>query len=191
MWRIDSLSKAVYLTFDDGPVPECTPQVLDILARYDVKATFFMVGENAVRYPDIVDRVRREGHSIGNHTYHHLKGFRVCTDTYLQNIRLADQVLQTRLFRPPYGRIRYGERKAVRQAGYSIFLWDVLTHDYNANYTPARIFDIVRCYTRSGSIITFHDSIKTQERLFTALPDIIEWLQDEGYQCLAIPQPAV
>lgn len=150
-----------------------------------------MVGENAVRHPEIVERIRREGHSIGNHTYHHLKGFRVCTGTYLQNIELADRVLQTRLFRPPYGRMRYSEKRAVRHAGYSIFLWDVLTHDYNASYTPEHLVDIVRHYARNGSVITFHDSIKTQERLFAALPRVIEWLQGEGYQCCALPQPAV
>lgn len=186
-WRIESSSKVVFLTFDDGPIPECTPQVLDILAQYNAKATFFMVGENAQRHPKLVERVRTEGHSIGNHTYHHMKGFRYDTETYLENIEHADQLLHTRLFRPPYGRMTYSEKQALRQQGYHIYLWDVLTHDYNSCYSADDMLDIVKHYTRNGSILNFHDSIKTQDRLLPALPRILEWLQTNGYQCLAIP----
>ena len=186
-WRIESSSKVVFLTFDDGPIPECTPQVLDILAQYNANATFFMVGENAQRHPELVERVRIEGHSIGNHTYHHMKGFRYDTETYLENIEHADQLLHTRLFRPPYGRMRYSEKQALLQQGYHIYLWDVLTHDYNSCYSADDMLDIVKHYTRNGSILNFHDSIKTRDRLLPALPRILEWLQTNGYQCLAIP----
>ncbi len=187
VWRLNPSLKVVYLTFDDGPVPECTPQVLDILQHYGVKATFFMVGENAKRYPDLLERVRREGHSVGNHTYHHLKGCTLSTKTYMENINYADELLQTPLFRPPYGRMRGSEKKAVLQAGYRIFLWDVLTHDYNAAYTEEHLLSVVQHYTRNGSIITFHDSLKTTPRLERVLPRVIEWLQQAGYQCCAIP----
>lgn len=163
--------------------------MLDILARYGAKATFFMVGDNAAQHPELVARVRAEGHSIGNHTYHHLKGLRFATSTYLKNIEYADQVLHTRLFRPPYGRMRRAEKQALLHAGYHICLWDVLTHDYNADYSPEDMLAVVRHYTRNGSIINFHDSVKTQDRLLCALPLVLEWLQSAGYQCLAIPEP--
>lgn len=187
-WRISPSSKVVYLTFDDGPVPECTPEVLDILADYHVHATFFMVGENAFRYPELVARVRAEGHAVGNHTYHHLKGFRFSTGTYLKNIAQADKILHTRLFRPPYGRMHYAEKRALLDAGYRICLWDVLTHDYNPSYSPERMLSVIRHYTRRGSIINFHDSVKSRDRLLKVLPPAIEWLLNEGYQCLPIPQ---
>lgn len=188
-WRVEPSSKVVYLTFDDGPIPECTPQVLDILAHYQAYATFFMVADNAAHHPDLVARVRQEGHTIGNHTYHHLKGYAVATQTYLRNVQYADQVLHSMLFRPPYGRMRYAEKKALQRAGYRICLWDVLTHDYNDAYSPNDMLAIVKHYTRNGSIINFHDSIKTKDRLLPALPHIIQWLQSQGYQCLAIPEP--
>ena len=135
VWRMNPSSKVVYLTFDDGPIPECTPQVLDILAQYGVKATFFMVGENIKRYPEIAARVRAEGHTIGNHTYQHLKGYKTCTKTYLQDAHKANQILHTNLFRPPHGRMKYSQKKALREAGQTIYLWDVLTHDYNPRFT--------------------------------------------------------
>lgn len=163
--------------------------MLDILAQYGAKVTFFMVGDNAAQHPDIVARVRAEGHSIGNHTYHHLKGFRFATSTYIKNVEHADEVLHTRLFRPPYGRMRYAEKYALLKQGYQICLWDVLTHDYNAHYSAKDMLWVVQHYTRNGSIINFHDSVKTQDRLFEALPLVLEWLQSEGYECLAIPKP--
>lgn len=147
-----------------------------------------MVGENAFRYPDIVARVRAEGHAIGNHTYHHLKGFRFSTDTYLKNVAAADALLHSHLFRPPYGRMRYSEKRALLDAGYRIYLWDVLTHDYNPAYSADRMLAVIRHYTRCGSIINFHDSVKSRDRLLEVLPPAIEWLQTEGYQCRPIPQ---
>lgn len=148
-----------------------------------------MVAENAMNHPDLVARIRQEGHSIGNHTYHHLKGYKFATDTYLKNVAYADDLLHSTLFRPPYGRMRYAEKSALLHAGYRICLWDVLTHDYNASYSPDDMLAIVKHYTRNGSIINFHDSVKTQDRLLPALPPIIQWLQSQGYQCLAIPDP--
>ena len=182
LWRKNQDRRVVYLTFDDGPIPECTPQVLDILAQYGVKATFFMVAENAVRYPELLERVRNEGHSVGNHTYHHLRGFKTDTRTYLEDVDKANEVLGTSLFRPPYGRMSWKQKKALAQKGYTVCLWDVLTHDYNRNYTVEHMLKVVRRYVRNGSIITCHDSLKSCDRLLILLPQMIEYLQKEGYQ---------
>lgn len=189
VWRMNPSSKVVYLTFDDGPIPECTPQVLEILSHYGVKASFFMVAENADRYPDLLQHVREADHTIGNHTYHHLKGYKTCLTSYLRDIADAHAVLQTHLFRPPHGRMTYSQKKALREAGYQIYLWDVLTHDYNPKYTPAKILRIVQHFTRNGSIIVFHDSLKSKDRMLQALPKVIEWLQAEGYSIQPLPNP--
>ena len=165
VWRMNPSSKVVYLTFDDGPIPECTPQVLDILAQYGVKATFFMVGENVERYPQLLARVREEGHAVGNHTYHHLRGYKTCTHTYLQDAHKANTILQTHLFRPPHGRMKYSQKQLLREEGWNIYLWDVLTHDYNPRYTVEKMLAVVKRYTRNGSIIVMHDSLKSRDRM--------------------------
>lgn len=180
---MDSSSKVVYLTFDDGPIPEVTPALLDLLQRKQVKATFFMVADNAVKYPDIYQRVLREGHHVGNHTYNHLKGSQLSTALYMDNVAKADAVLQgTRLFRPPYGKMKPSQRKLLLAKGYRIFLWDVLTHDYNKNYSVARMTRIVMRYTRPGSIINFHDSVKSAERTIETVERIVDLLRDKGYE---------
>ena len=182
VWRKDVTQKRVYLTFDDGPIPECTPQVLDILARYGVKATFFMVADNASRYPELLERVRHEGHAVGNHTYHHVKGFRVSTRVYLDEVEQASCVLGTKSFRPPHGRMTSCQKKALLARGYTIYLWDVLTHDYNPRYTVEHMLKVIQRYTRHGSIITCHDSLKSKDRLLTLLPQMIEYLLAQGYE---------
>ena len=181
-------SKVVYLTFDDGPIPECTPEVLDILAHFGVKATFFMVGENASRYPDILERVRCEGHSIGNHTFHHLRGFQHSIEDYINDVKKADILLHTSLFRPPHGRMKLKQKKALLNKGYTIFLWDVLPHDYNPRYNTEKLVSIIKQYTRNGSIITLHDSLKSKDRMLQALPLIIQYLHSEGYTLLPLPE---
>lgn len=186
VWRKDSSSKVVYLTFDDGPIPECTPAVLDILARYGVKASFFMVAANAERYPELLMRVRSDGHTVGNHTYHHMRGHQSCMQNYVADALRGESVLATKLFRPPHGRMRYSQKNAMLAAGYTIYLWDVLTHDYNPRYSVEKILSVVKRYTRNGSIIVMHDSIKSRDRMLKVLPLVIEWLQSEGYQLEAL-----
>lgn len=181
-WRGDTSRKVVYLTFDDGPFPEVTPKVLEILKKYDALATFFMVGENALKYPELTAAVSRNGHRIGNHTQNHIKGTMVTTGVYMYNVGRADWSLGScRLFRPPYGRLRRHQRKALLDLKYRIILWDVLTHDYDPAYTPEMMLNIVKKYTRNGSIINFHDSLKSNERMLTVLPQVLEFLQSEGY----------
>lgn len=182
VWRENPSSKVVYLTFDDGPIPECTPQLLDILKQYGVKATFFMVAENAERYPELLARVRDEGHVVGNHTYHHMRGYKHDTQTYVRDALRGAEVLQTTLFRPPHGRMRNNQKKALIDQGYTIYLWDVLTHDYNPHYSVDKMLAVVKRYTRNGSILVMHDSLKSKDRMLEALPQIIEWLQSNGYE---------
>lgn len=185
--------KAVYLTFDDGPIPEVTPRVLEILDRYGVKATFFMVGENIDKHPEVFAQVVKGGHAIGNHTYNHMKGWKVSTRTYMENVAKWEEAVMRNypndqavpvphLFRPPYGRTWVWERKAVSQKGYRIYLWDVLTRDYNPRRTPEAMLAQIKHSTRPGSIINFHDSVKSNERMLATLPKAIEWLLAQGYE---------
>ena len=182
--------QAVYLTFDDGPIPEVTPAVLDILAKYGVKATFFMVGENIEKHPEVYEQVVKAGHSIGNHTYNHLKGWKYSTKEYLANVEKSPitnhQSSITNLFRPPYGKATLCQRRALTRLGYRIIFWDILTRDYEASRTPEQMLAQIQKETRPGSIINFHDSLKSNERMLTVLPQAIEWLQEQGYELAAL-----
>ena len=178
------VGKAVYLTFDDGPIPEVTPKVLAILDKYGVKATFFMVGENIDKHPDVFEQVIQAGHAIGNHTYNHMKGWRVSTAEYIANVQKFPK--ETKLFRPPYGRTWLWQRRAVKRLGYEIYLWDVLTRDYNPCRTPEAMLKQIQRQTRPGSIINFHDSIKSNERMLEVLPKAIEWLLAQGFELITL-----
>ena len=176
--------KAVYLTFDDGPIPEVTPKVLAILAKYNVKATFFMVGENIDKHPEVFRQVVEAGHQIGNHTYNHLKGWRTSYREYMENV--AKWPKKTNLFRPPYGKATLRQRIALHKMGYTLIYWDILTRDYDKEVTPEQMLRLIQRETREGSIINFHDSIKTNERMLEVLPQAIEWLQKEGYELVTL-----
>ena len=184
-------SKVAYLTFDDGPIPEVTPQVLAILAKYKVKATFFMVGENIDKHPDVFAQVLAAGHSIGNHTYNHLKGWRTPYDEYMENTAKWEnafnrQSSNRQLFRPPYGKATLRQRHALHRLGYRLIYWDILTRDYEPTRTPEQMIAQIKRNTRPGSIINFHDSLKSNERMLTVLPQAIEWLQQQGYTLLPL-----
>ena len=184
--------KAVYLTFDDGPIPEVTPKLLAILERYGVKATFFMVGENIDKHPEVFEQVVKAGHTVANHTYNHLKGWNYSLEEYLENVAKCEETIKKHLsplasrpsplFRPPYGKATYAQRKALHEKGYEIVFWDVLTQDYNPTKTPAFMLRRIQRETRPGSIINFHDSLKSNERMLEVMPQVIEWLQKEGYE---------
>lgn len=182
LWRMDRNEKAVYLTFDDGPIPEATPFILDVLDRFNARATFFMVGENVDKYPHLFQEVKRRGHRIGNHTYNHISGFKHWSWHYLANAKKANELLQTDLFRPPHGWIQIGQYKTLRHCGYQVVMWDVVTRDYSRWLTAKDVFSNVRRYTRPGSIITFHDSLKSIEKLKSALPQALQWLTEQGYE---------
>lgn len=186
IWRMDKHEHAVYLTFDDGPIPRSTPFILDTLKKYGVKATFFMVGENVHNYPELMQRILEEGHQVGNHTYNHWSSVRHRPIPYLKNIDKAAELIPGRLFRPPHGWIRQGNF-IWTQRRYKFIMWDVITRDYSYNLTAEDVLDNVKRYTRNGSIITFHDSIRSIDKLRTALPAAIEWLRDQGYEFKTIP----
>lgn len=187
VWRLKRKKKrVVYLTFDDGPVPEVTPWVLDVLDRYDVKATFFMVGDNARRYPHLLDEVKRRGHSYGNHTMHHLQGFKVPSWNYLRDITEANELIDSPLFRPPHGIMRWGQAKVIKEH-YNVVMYDLVTRDYSKKIDGERVLSNVKRLTRNGSIIVFHDSLKAERNLRVALPRAIEWLKEQGYEFHPLP----
>ncbi len=179
-WRKDSSSKVIYLTFDDGPVPEVTTQILDLLDDVQVKATFFCVGENVQKYPEIYQDILLRGHKTGNHTFNHLKGTSVSTEEYISNVNKASEIIDSKLFRPPYGRISYTEKRKLRRR-FEIIMWDVLTKDYNRNMTPEMILKNIKRFSRNGSIVVFHDSVKAKNNVLTVLPQAIEFWINEGY----------
>ena len=187
LWRIKRRgAKVVYLTFDDGPIPEVTPWVLDLLDKYGIKATFFLVGDNVRRSPELFEEIKRRGHSYGNHTMHHLQGMKVTTLRYMRDITEADSLIDSTLFRPPHGILRWAQAAAIKNH-YNIVMYDMVTRDYSRKLTPERVLENVKRYVRNGSIIVFHDSLKARENLTYALPRAIEWLKSQGYEFLPIP----
>ncbi len=190
IWRMDPSEKAVYLTFDDGPIPEATPYVLDVLAHFNIRATFFVVGDNVRKHPDIFQQVVDAGHRIGNHTYNHIGGFRWLSWKYLENTQKAEDIIgkydprtpKSFLFRPPHGWMRPLQYRVIRRQGYQIIMWDLVTRDYSYRLTADEVLENVKHYARNGSIITFHDSLRSIDKLQKILPSALQWLIDQGYQ---------
>lgn len=178
--------KTIYLTFDDGPIPESTPWLLDILDRYGIKATFFMVGDNVRKYPELYRQVLSCGHKVGNHTMHHLNGSVVWTPRYVEDIKEASSYIDSDLLRPPHGWMRMLQRECLKK-DYRIVMYDVVTRDYSKYVDANKILENVKKYSRSGSIIVFHDSLKSIDKLKEVLPACIEWLRDSGYEFCLIP----
>jgi len=194
-WRIRSEEKVLYLTFDDGPVPGPTEFVLDELKKQQSQATFFCIGDNVQRHPDIFIRIVSEGHTIGNHTFHHVNGWKTEREDYIENVKMCDEVIQkyqpegskmkSSLFRPPYGKITRKQIKALND--YDIIMWDVLTYDFEKRISPqACLKNSVRA-TRPGSIIVFHDSLKAERNISYALPRFLEHFLNQGYVFRSIP----
>jgi peptidoglycan/xylan/chitin deacetylase (PgdA/CDA1 family) len=173
--------KSVYLTFDDGPIPEATPVILDILKHYGIHATFFMVGDNVRKHPELYKRILTEGHQVGNHTHNHISGFRHTLREYSYNVEKANAYINSHLFRPPHGWMRLPQY-ALLSRKFKVVMWDVVTRDYSKWMNANDVVNNVKRYTRNGSIITFHDSLKSIDKLRTALPQSIEWLRDQGYE---------
>lgn len=175
----------VYITFDDGPIPEATPWVLDTLDRFGVKATFFMVGQNVERHPELLDEVRRRGHSVGNHTLHHIQGASATTIRYMRDAAEGASLTGSALFRPPHGWLRPRQLMALKKH-YRVIMYDLVTRDYSRHMTAEDVVENVKKYARDGSIIVFHDSLKSIERLRTALPESLSWLRDQGYEFMLL-----
>ncbi|MDR1116252.1 MAG: polysaccharide deacetylase family protein [Tannerella sp.] len=183
-WRIPSAKgqkKSVYLTFDDGPIPEMTPWILDTLDKYGIKATFFCVGENVSKHPELYRMLAERGHRTGNHTFNHIQGIGYMSRNYIRNIAKASEYIDSDLFRPPHGHMRFSQVLRLRKL-FKIIMWDVVTRDYSPHMTAKGVFNNVKRYTRNGSIIVFHDSLKAIGRIEEALPKSIEWLLNEGYE---------
>lgn len=173
--------KRVFITFDDGPIPEVTPWVLDVLDRFGIKATFFMVGQNVERHPELLEEVRRRGHAVGNHTLHHIQGASATTMRYMRDSAEGALLTGSDLFRPPHGWLRPRQMMALKKH-YRVIMYDLVTRDYSRRLDAAQVVENVKRYTRDGSIIVFHDSIKSFPRLKEALPESLEWLKEQGYE---------
>lgn len=181
LWRMDKNVKAVYLTFDDGPIPEITPWVLDLLDKYNIKATFFLVGDNVRKHPEEFKMIVERGHRVGNHTFNHISGLKYLSYNYLENTNKADELIKSKLFRPPHGWMRWGQYMVLSHR-YTVVMWDLVTRDYSKRLNGHQVLRNVKKYVRNGSIITFHDSIKSEKNLKYALPRAIEWLLEQGYE---------
>lgn len=212
LWKIKNDENKIYLTFDDGPIPNVTEWVLDVLKKENIKATFFCIGENIKKNPKIFKRIINEGHATGNHTFNHLNGWKTNTNEYIENFELCVEMMeegsekiddgnskfiskhsklntehstlkteQSYLFRPPYGKIKPSQALEIRNKGYKIIMWDILSYDFNLKITPEVCLNNVIKNTRTGSIIVFHDSLKAQKNMQYALPKAIQKLKEKGF----------
>jgi peptidoglycan-N-acetylglucosamine deacetylase len=181
IWDKSNSGKKLFLTFDDGPTPIVTEQVLDILDQYQAKATFFCLGRNIERHPEIYQEIIERGHQTGNHTYSHLRGWETGNKEYFQDIELAGLYIKSNLFRPPYGRIKRAQIKYLKKK-FQIILWNVMSHDYEKLWSKERCLKAVMRYTKKGSIIVFHDSEKAVEKILFVLPKLLEAFKDKGYK---------
>ncbi len=189
-WQIPSTKPVIYLTFDDGPIPEVTPWVLDQLKQYDAQATFFCIGDNVRKHPDVMKLVIEFGHSTGNHTMHHLNGFMTQNKNYFKDVEECKKYVHSDLFRPPYGKIRLSQIRRLKSE-FRIVMWDVLSKDYDVNMTGEQCFERIRKSTKPGSIIVFHDSLKAEKRLRFALPETLKYFSERGYSFRGISQSSV
>ncbi|MBK7849926.1 MAG: polysaccharide deacetylase family protein [Bacteroidetes bacterium] len=187
LWHVPVKDKILYLTFDDGPIPEVTPWVLEELKKRNVKATFFCIGDNVRKHPTIFQSIRENGHTTGNHTYHHLNGWDTADKKYSEDIELANKLISSRLFRPPYGKIRISQISALKKK-YRIVMWDVLSKDYDTNLNGEQCYQRVIKSALPGSVIVFHDSLKAQDRLRLALPKVMDHFIKMGYTFAALPE---
>jgi peptidoglycan-N-acetylglucosamine deacetylase len=180
VWEGDvEQQNAVYLTFDDGPIPNVTPWVLELLKEYNVKATFFCIGDNVKKHPTIYQRILDEGHAVGNHTFNHVKGWGSSDENYIKNVKLAEGLIKSKLFRPPYGRITKSQIALIEKE-YTIIMWSVLTGDYNRRRTPNQCFLNLKRHLKPGSIVVFHDSIKAETNMKFALKKTLELMKERG-----------
>lgn len=188
IWDIPTAEKNIYLSFDDGPIPEVTPFVLETLKKFNAKASFFCIGDNVRKYPEIFQQIKEDGHTIGNHTFNHLNGWRTDTSVYMENIQKCNELTGTKLFRPPYGRILPSQIKAFKLhfPDSKIIMWDVLSGDFDQKIDSTRCYKNVIEHTIPGSIVVFHDSIKAFPRLKESLPKALEYWANLGYKFTAI-----
>mgnify|MGYP000047047159 CR=1 FL=1 len=192
IWAFSRSENKVYLSFDDGPIPEVTPWVLDQLNAYNAKATFFCIGENIKKHPEIFQRIISEGHTFGNHTFNHLKGTETASEKYIQNVDAFEKSIQnlkiqkSNLFRPPYGKITRNQSKILQKKGYKIVMWDLLSYDWDKDISPEKCLQIVLQNIQPGSIVVFHDSVKAEKNLRYVLPKVLKNLSNQNLKLVAI-----
>ena len=188
IWEMPKTTKSVYLSFDDGPHPEITPYVLDVLKKHNAKATFFCIGKNVEAYPDIYRRILDEGHRVGNHTHNHLNSKHTNEKSWLEDVHKAAQWIDSDLFRPPYGRISRFQEKVLREAkpGYRTIMWSVLSGDFDIKLSASDCIRIIKKKSNAGSIIVFHDSEKAWPRLEKTLPECLKLFENQGFKCKSI-----
>jgi peptidoglycan/xylan/chitin deacetylase (PgdA/CDA1 family) len=183
VWRIPTTQQSLYLSFDDGPHPTITPKVLDMLAAHGAKASFFCIGDRVKRFPEIYQRILDEGHAVGNHSFHHLNGWKTNDDAYCIDVEMAAKLIDSRLFRPPYGRMKGSQASAISREGFKTIMWTVLSGDYDANLGPEECAQRVLGNIKPGFIYLFHDSEKAEKNMFYALEKLLEACKMRGFQC--------
>lgn len=184
LWDAGGDSRSIFVTFDDGPIPIVTPLVLNILKDYDAKATFFCIGDNVRKHPEVFQQVKNAGHAIGNHTFNHLSGWKTDDETYVQNFLQADELINSSLFRPPYGRAKRSQIKLLKQArpNLKVVMWNVLSADFDQTISAEKCLENVLKNVRGGDIVLFHDSLKAKERMEYALPRALEYWSKRGFK---------
>ncbi|HAK78359.1 MAG TPA: polysaccharide deacetylase family protein [Runella sp.] len=189
VWEIPTEEPVIYLTFDDGPIPDVTEWVMEQLDTYLAKATFFCIGDNVRKYPDVFAKLIAKGHSVGNHTFNHLKGWNTEDETYLENVKQCSEILpvDTSLFRPPYGRIKLSQARPLLH-NYHVVMWDVLTGDFEKYLSPERCLEKTLKYTKAGAIVVLHDSLKAWRNMSYVLPRMLAHFSSLGYRFEALPQ---
>ena len=185
-FKIKGENKTLYLTFDDGPIPEVTPEVLDILDKYNAKATFFCVADNIKKHPEVFQSIIDRGHRLGNHTYHHIKGWETPNNEYFEDIGRANQLVNSNLFRPPYGRIGFFQARELRKK-YRLILWSVLSYDYSGKLSKENVWDNIRKSVTDNDIILFHDNIKARDNMIYSLSNTLFFYSKRGFQFKSIP----
>lgn len=204
LWKVDTTSKVLYLTFDDGPTADITDWVLDTLDEFNAKATFFCIGSNIEKHPDIFQRILKNKHTVGNHTYSHLKGWQTATKVYVADIQFTDSIIKfqiqnatnkstdltkqsyTSLFRPPYGKFKTKQSKVLLEQGYKVVMWDVLSYDWDSNLSKKKCYKNVVLSASDGSIIVFHDSLKAAKNMKYTLPKVLKYFSEKGYDFKAL-----
>lgn len=181
VWKIPTTEKIIYLTFDDGPTPEITEWTLATLKTFNAKATFFCVGSNVAKHPEIFQKIICDEHAIGNHTHHHLNGWHTDKEAYFRNIKKCEEVVKSNLFRPPYGRIKKSQYELIKD-DYKVIMWDVLSGDFDPKTSPEKCLSNVINNTTEGSIVVFHDSLKAADNLKFTLPKVLEYFTEKGYK---------
>lgn len=186
IWRIPNAKAEIFLTFDDGPTPELTPSILEILKFHGAKATFFCVGENVLRYPELFNQILNEGHGVGNHTFNHLNAWETDRDVYVKNVDKATKLIPSKLFRPPYGKITPKLIKRLK-ANHSLFMWTVLSGDFDADVNPEQCFKNATAKVKVGDILVFHDNVKAKKNVLEALPKTLTHFNNLGIKVRALP----